>query len=116
MSFMIKDKRAVFTFASRWVEYTFLTLIIIGFIISINLKSVLIIYIVAYLAGIHCGILTYYNIKKRLTFPMWFIIIGFLLGYLIGGYEANKLTIILLFVLGMINGHMLFKIDTSRAL
>lgn len=97
------------TFSGNWPQYMALILLISGFVLAFNIDSPIIIYLVSYIAGLQCGILTYTNVNKTRSFPIWFIIGGFLIGYLIGSYKANKLSVILLFVLGIINGHILFK-------
>jgi len=104
---MLNNKKG--NFSDNWVQYLFLILIILGFIISFNIENSLIIYLVSYLAGIHCGIITYLKNGKLRSFPVWIVIVGFLIGYLIGSYDSNKLSIIVLFILGIVNGHMLLK-------
>jgi hypothetical protein len=103
------NKKALFTFSGDWAEYLFIVLIIVGFLMAATIENLVVMYLVAYILGFHCGILTYHNLNKNRTFPIWLIIGGLLLGFLIGSYKTNKFSIILLFVLGIINGHLLLK-------
>lgn len=96
-------------FSGDWAEYLFVILVIVGFFLAATIDNLIIMYLVSYIIGFHCGILTYTNLKKTRTFPIWLIIGGLLIGFLIGSYKANKISIIILFVLGIINGHVLVK-------
>ena len=96
-------------FSGYWAEYLFVILVIVGFFLSATINNVIVMYLVAYIIGFHCGILTYTNLKKTRTFPIWLIIGGLLIGFLFGSYNANKISILILFVLGIINGHLLLK-------
>ncbi|MBR9675919.1 hypothetical protein GOV05_02830 [Candidatus Woesearchaeota archaeon] len=96
-------------FSVHWVEYVFIFLLVMGFAISFSIDNLVIVYLVSYVAGLQCGVVTYTSMKRTMRFPVWLIIIGFLLGYLLGSFQASKFAIILLFLIGLVNGHMLFK-------
>lgn len=106
---LFEDKKADFSY--NWVEFTFILLTIMGFIFAISIKSKLILYIVSYLLGLQTGIFSFTKYIQKKGFTFWAIMIGLLIGFLIGSFGSNKLVIIILFILGCVNGYMLMKKD-----
>jgi len=88
-------------FFKSWAEFFFFVLMIIGFIISIIAPSAVISYIVVFLSGMIAGRLLY-DRKKKLIFPYYIILIGFIIGYVIGTYYGSRKVVIVLFVLGIL--------------
>ncbi|MCH8067262.1 MAG: hypothetical protein IIC69_01645 [Nanoarchaeota archaeon] len=90
-------------FFKSWAEFFFFVLMIIGFIVALwaTSFSAVISYIVVFLSGMIGGRLLY-DRKKKLTFPYYVIIIGFIIGYVIGTYYGSRNIVIILFVLGIL--------------
>ena len=88
-------------FFKNWAEFFFFALMITGFIVALwaTSFSAVISYIVVFLSGMIGGRLLY-DRRKKLTFPYYLIIIGFLIGYVIGTYYGSRKVVIILFVLG----------------
>lgn len=86
-------------FFESWAEFFFFVLLVIGFIFSVFAPSAFLSYIMIFACGGMAGRLMYER-KKKLQFPYYLIIVGFLIGYIIGAYYGNKIIILALFVLG----------------
>ena len=93
-------------FFKSWAEFFFFVLMIIGFIIAIIAPSAVISYLVVFLSGMIGGRLLYER-KKKLSFPYYIIIIGFMIGYVIGTYYGSRKVVIILFVLGILLSYYL---------
>lgn len=104
---MLNNKKA--DFSASWAEYLFVIVAIAGFFLSATIDNNLVIYLISYIIGLQSGFLVYHNLNSKRTFPLWLVIGGLLIGYLLGSYDASKLSIIVLFVTGIINGYMIFK-------
>jgi hypothetical protein len=87
----------------NWAEVVFFAIMVIGFIISLwaSSFSAAISYIVVFLSGMIGGRLLYER-KKKLIFPYYLILIGFLIGYIIGTYYGSVKIVIILFILGIL--------------
>lgn len=90
-------------FFKSWAEFFFFVLMVIGFIVSLwaTSFSAVISYIVVFLSGMIGGGLLYER-KKKLKFPYYIIIIGFLIGYVLGTYYGSRIVIVVLFILGIL--------------
>ena len=90
-------------FFKSWAEFFFFVLMIIGFIVALwaTSFSAVISYIVVFLSGMIGGRLLY-DRKKKLAFPYYIIIIGFIIGYVIGTYYGSRRVVIILFILGIL--------------
>lgn len=97
-------------FFKNWAEFFFFIVMVLGFIVSIwaSSYSAAISYIIVFLSGIIGGRLLYER-RKRLSFPYYIILIGFLMGYLLGAYYGNKNVVVILFVLGIVLSYQLRK-------
>ena len=97
-------------FFKSWAEFVFFVIMILGFGVSIwaSSFSAVISYLVIFLSGMIGGRLLYER-KHKLSFPYYFIVIGFLIGYLIGTYYGSRKVIIILFVLGVVFSYQLLK-------
>ena len=87
-------------FFKNWAEFFFFVIMVIGFIFALwaTSFSAVISYIVVFLSGMIGGKLLY-DRKKKLTFPYYIILIGFLIGYMAGTYYGSRKVVIILFVL-----------------
>ncbi len=88
-------------FFKSWAEFLFFVLMVIGFAVALLAPSAVISYIVVFLSGMIGGRLLYER-KKKLVFPYYLILIGFLIGYLIGTYYGSREVVIILFILGIL--------------
>jgi hypothetical protein len=88
-------------FFKSWVEFFFFLLMVVGLIVSLAAPSAVISYLVVFLSGMIGGRLLYER-KKKLTFPYYIILVGFLIGYLIGVAYGSRRVIIILFILGIL--------------
>lgn len=97
-------------FFKSWAELFFFAVMIMGFIVSLwaTSFSAVISYIVVFFSGMIGGKLLYER-RKKLTFPYYIIIIGFLIGYVIGTYYGSRKIVIILFVLGLLLSYHLHK-------
>ncbi len=102
----MKNKKA--DFAYNWVEYLFIVLLIIGFILALKVGSAVMAYIIISLCGLMSGRI-FYRIRNKPQFTFYVIIIGFLLGYLLGSYYGNKKLILMFFVLFNIISYFIYK-------
>src|SRR3989344_5128609 len=67
----------------NWVEYFFISLIFVGFLVSIALPNPLLNYLVIFCVGLMTGRVIYRKKGKQPVFPYGLIMFGFLLGYMI---------------------------------
>jgi len=94
---MFKGKKAV-NVLHVWVELFAFTLLVIGFFVSIAIKSAFLSYAVVFLFGLMSGRFIY--MRKNYAFA-YFIIAGLLVGYLLGNRYGDWRITFLLFVVGM---------------
>jgi len=90
-------------FFKSWAEFFFFVLMVIGFLVALwaTSFSAVISYIVVFLSGMIGGRLLYER-KRKLTFPYYIIIIGFIIGYVIGTFYGSRKVVIILFILGIL--------------
>jgi len=90
-------------FFKNWAEFFFFVIMIMGFIVALwaTSFSAVISYIVVFLSGMIGGRLLYER-KKKLIFPYYIIIVGFLIGYVIGTFYGSRQIIVVLFILGIL--------------
>jgi len=100
-------KKGAFTFFKDWGEFMFFVLLVIGFILSLAAPSAVISYIMVFILGIMSGRLLY-DRKNKLVFPYFLIITGFILGYILGAYFGNKITILTLYLIGIFVGYQIY--------
>lgn len=87
-----------FKFHEDWAEVLMVALAVLGVIVSIALRSAIFTYITAVLAGFQSGRILYLKRLKEPIFPFVLIIVGFLIGYLIGSFWANRILVLILFL------------------
>ena len=97
-------------FFKSWVEFFFFLLMIVGFIVALwaTSFSAVISYVVVFLSGMIGGRLLY-DRKKKLTFPYYLIIIGFLIGFVLGTRYGSQKIVVVLFVLGLLFSYHLYN-------
>ena len=90
-----------------WAEIFFFVVMVLGFLISLSIRSKFLVYLTIFIAGGIAGRVIF-NYVEKLTLPYYIISIGFLIGYLIGTPVGDKKVIIILFVLGGLISYYLF--------
>ena len=92
-----------------WAEIFALVVLIMGFLFSIFLSNIYFTYIVICIAGLFAGRYYFLRIGHQPLFPFFLIIIGFLVGYLLGSFAANRYLIIILFFTAWAISHYAHK-------
>ena len=95
-------------FFESWAETFFFILLVLGFVIAIMSPSAVVSYIVIFCCGLMGGRLIYHR-RGKMQFPIFLIIIGFMLGFLIGALYGERKVMIILFILGTLLGYYLFE-------
>ena len=95
-------------FFKNWAEFFFFVIMVIGFTFALwaTSFSAFINYIVVFLSGMIGGKLLYEK-KKKLSFPYYLIVIGFLIGYVMGTDYGSATVVVILFVLGILLSYLL---------
>ncbi len=101
-------KRASFDLYGDWVEYLFLLLLVVGFIMGFAVRAPVIHYIIIFLVGMIVGRLFYLK-KKYLPFPRYLITFGFVLGFIVGSIASNWKVLVFLFFVGAYTGYKLHE-------
>lgn len=105
---MLIGKKAVIDMHEYWAEFFSFVLLAIGFIVALVAESALISYIVLFLCGMMAGRLMSERYKK-IKFPYYLVVIGFLIGYILGSRFGNKLVLLILFIVGAYISHYLHE-------
>ena len=103
---MVMNKKAAAMYKD-WAEIFFFIVMVLGFLISLSIRSTFLVYLTIFISGGIAGRLIY-NYVEKMTLPYYLISIGFLIGYLIGSPVGDKKVIIILFVLGGLISYYLF--------
>ena len=93
--------------AYNWVEYLFLAVLVLGFILALKVQSAVMSYIIILICGLITGRYAF-MLKHKSSFPFYVVLLGFFLGYLFGSYYGNKQVIALLFFIGNLIGYYLY--------
>ena len=94
---IIKDQ----TLLEHWAEVLATIILLVGFFIALIIQSPGLHYLVIFLGGLLCGRMLYDKHRTQPIFPFVLIVIGFFLGFMLGAIAANKLVIMILFLLGL---------------
>lgn len=94
--------------AYNWVEYLFVALLIIGFILALKVQSAAMSYIIIFLCGFITGRFAY-KLKNKSAFPFYVVLLGFFLGYLLGSYYGSKSVIAFLFFVSNFLSYYLYS-------
>lgn len=101
--------RFMVEFYEHSMEFLFLIIIIVGIFIALLAQGTIISYIIIFLSGMFAGRLLYERRKrKKMQYTFFIIIAGFVIGFLIGAYYANRAIVIILFAIGAILSYKLF--------
>ncbi|MEW5896644.1 MAG: hypothetical protein AB1668_03060 [Nanoarchaeota archaeon] len=84
----------------QWAELLSLLFLVVGFILSILLQNPYLSYITVLLGGFLAARGYYVKRYEEPILPFILMILGFLIGYLVGSFWANRLLVLLFFALG----------------
>ncbi len=85
------------TLQENWVEVLAAAIMVLALVVSLLLRNVLFGYVTIVLAGLIAGRIYYIKRFSQPILPSILIIVGFLLGYLIGGFWGSRFGILLFF-------------------
>ena len=81
-----------------WVETLTVVFILIGFVVALLLSNVWGVYLIVLLSGFLAGRIFYIKRFNEPIFPFVAMIIGFLFGYVLGGFGVSRFWIAVLFL------------------
>ncbi len=81
----------------QWVEVIALFFTVVGFILAIVLQTALFSYLSLLIAGFLAGRLYYVKRYKEPIFPFVLLMVGFLVGFLLGGFWVNRVWAMVIF-------------------
>ncbi len=84
----------------RWVEIFLLFFLVIGFIIAVLMFNPGLSYLLIFFTGFMAARIYYVKHPQEPIFPVVLLILGFVLGYLIGGFWISRVFALILFGLG----------------
>ncbi len=84
----------------QWAEVFVVLFLVIGFIISVLLQNAGLTYLTILITGGLAGRIYYLKKNTQPIFPFILIILGFLFGYTLGNFWANRLWGVLVFIVG----------------
>ena len=97
------------SFYKNWMEMFFVMVMLLGIIIAVVVPSNIVSYMTITTAGVAAGKIIF-DRKNKVRFPYILIITGFIIGYMIGAYDASRQLILILFVSGaLVSYHVLEK-------
>lgn len=97
-----------------WPETAAALLLALGFLVSVMARSAMFQYLLLFLAGLVFGRLMFrWRPHKKTSLVL--IIIGFLMGYMIGGIWANRKLLVAIYALAIWAGWQLEKHNVFRA-
>jgi hypothetical protein len=88
-----------FTWEEQWAEAITVFFAAVGFVIAILLRSASFTYISVIISGFLAARLFYMRRYSEPIFPFIMMIVGFLVGYLLGGFWASRFWILVFFAL-----------------
>ena len=87
------------------VVFGFIVTLVLGFVISFNLKQRLISAVILVIIGLISGKIIS-NRKPSILIPVVLVVIGFVIGYMFGDQTLGNLVIMIIFILSTIAGYI----------
>ncbi len=84
--------------AENWAETLTVAFIVLGFILTLTLQNPFFNYLTILIGGLLAGRLYYMKKYKEPILPFILLIIGFLFGYLLASFWANRLLSFVIFI------------------
>lgn len=91
----------------QWAELFVLVFLVLGFFIAVLVQSPFFSYCSILLAGLLAGRIFYIKKTTEPILPFVLIIVGFLLGYLLGGFWISRVMAFILFVIAFVVSYYL---------
>lgn len=85
------------SYFENWMEIFFIIIMLLGIVMAVVVRSNIVSYMTITAAGVAAGKIIFER-KNKVRFPYILIIVGFLIGYVIGAYDASRQLVLLLFV------------------
>ncbi|MBI2108264.1 hypothetical protein HYT54_04000 [Candidatus Woesearchaeota archaeon] len=85
------------SYFENWMEIFFILIMLLGIVMAVVVRSNIVSYMTITAAGVAAGKIIFER-KNKVRFPYILIIIGFIIGYVIGAYDASRQLVLLLFV------------------
>ena len=89
-----------------WTEVVALSVLIVGFGMALIAANALTVYAVCFLMGLLFGRI-WYRFRLSNCMPLFFAVMAFFLGFILGGMYANMRVIALLLLAGMLSSYWL---------
>lgn len=96
-------------FQEQWAEAFSLFFVVVGFFVAIGLRNFLFSYITVLLSGALAARIFYQKRYKEPILPFILIIVGFLFGYLLGGFWVSRFWSVCFFVVGFVVSSILHR-------
>lgn len=91
----------------QWVEVFSTLAILFGFFLAVLLRHAVLSYVAVVLCGFLVGRVWYVKRYKEPVLPFVLIISGFFVGYLLGSVWANRVVVLILFVVSVYGSYKL---------
>ncbi|MBI2130483.1 hypothetical protein HYU10_01820 [Candidatus Woesearchaeota archaeon] len=77
------------SYFENWMEIFFILIMLLGIVMAVVVRSNIVSYMTITAAGVAAGKIIFER-KNKVRFPYILIIIGFIIGYVIGAYDASR--------------------------
>ncbi len=94
---------------THWGELASMIALGIGFTIAVTIQNELSLYVVIFLAGIIAGRLCWEEEVIQPMTPIYLVIIGFLIGYVLGSFSGSRIFVIIVFLIASMGSHHFHK-------
>jgi len=94
---------------THWGEFVSMIALLVGFAIAVGIQNEISLYVVIFLAGIIAGRLCWEEEVIQPMSPIYLIIIGFLIGYVLGLFLGSRILVIIVFFIGGIGSYYAHK-------
>lgn len=102
------NKRAAMSFYKDTLEYLFIAVLIMGFLLAIFIRSALVSYVIIIIVGLMVGRQFYFK-QKNLPLSRYVLAFAFVIGFMVGSFYASWLWLAFFFVVGAYSGFQLHK-------
>lgn len=99
----------------NWPEVLSFILLVIGVFVGLGAGSKVIVYTLIILAGFMGG-RVWFRIKSHLKIAWTIVLMGFLVGFMLGAQYGDKVTILILYLVGMMVSYYLHEKGILKSL
>ena len=108
MTFKKMYKKGKLDFYKDWPEYFFILLLVLGFLVALASRSAGLTYFIIFISGLITG-RGFYKRRHQNRFPFILTTLGFLIGFILGGFVRSnadwKIMVILFIIANIISGY-----------